>query len=241
MRSDSAVLTSVIMDPDEYRNMFRRFFGYNPNFGQGRFPFDERPSYSDDDVDQSEKYNQPGAGSQDDFTNARGFSIYSDPLEINRFFEHQMDEMLKIFGGFGFGFEGFPNQSRPMLERFDDFKFGGDPVFEPEARKPEGYARDFMLKDHDNGQPRPRVDTEVEWDKLDMDELDQLMSKKDKVSDPNVRSDERFPIFDLMPRQSGPPTSGAPNNFTFQSFGSSMSEKTVRNPNGGIETVRTVR
>ena len=48
---------------------------------------------------------------------------------------------------------------------------------------------------------------------------------------------EMFPELhpDTRPRRPTEP------GFSFQSFGSSMSEKTVRNPNGGLETTRTVR
>lgn len=41
------------------------------------------------------------------------FRVFSDPFEITRYFESQMDDMLKSFGNFGFGndFHSFSGMS----------------------------------------------------------------------------------------------------------------------------------
>merc|ERR1719228_1362991 len=95
------------------------------------------------------------------------FSVFTDPLEIHRFFEQQMDEMLRNFGhdlgGFGgFGREG--GQRSIILE----------PRKEEEGRHS---ARDFMLKD----EGQPRVDTEIDSNKVDMEELETLLRRKEKM------------------------------------------------------------
>ena len=70
--------------------------------------------------------------------NSRGFNVLTDPLEMNRFFDQQLDEMLKMFGhSFGFG-------PRGSQGGFGDNRM--IPLEEPD-NEDQGFARDFMLKD----------------------------------------------------------------------------------------------
>ena len=211
------------MDPPDLRSLFRSFFGYSSDRDIPMM----RPPYQDDhDDDEDSGYRDRSAHGD---INPRGFSVFSDPLEMSRFFDQQMDEMLRMFGGnLGLG-GGAPNM------------IPWEPESETRDHSSPGHARDFMLKD--DGQPR--VDSEVEWDKLDMDELDQLMTKK-KTREDSPR--DRMSVFDLFPGLGHPHHHHHPGNFDSQppavrsfGFGSSFSEKTTRNSNGGIETVKTQR
>ena len=220
------------MDSRDFRSIFRQMFGF-PNHG-GRHDrediYQEREEFHNEERERSQE--------QDGFNfNSRGFSVYTDPLEMNRFFDQQLDEMLKIFGhSFGFGFgQGEGNQ-------FGGFGPGHHPriPLEPES-EPDcpSNARDFMWKD--DGE-HPRVDTEVDSDSVDMRELDQLMKFR---NDSDTRQDQR-------PRPNNFWELFATPNFEMRelpsrernsvySFGSSMSQRSVTGPNGSLETTRTVR
>ena len=221
-----------MMDPPrDLRDMFRHFFGFShfdPFRDQRQNDIYSHPHQSSSNEDVHD--NDANIDIYD--RNSRGFTVYSDPLEIHKYFDQQMDEMLKIFGGFGFGGGGFYHQG----ENFEGFGGVGPrgnkilPFEENDDKHESAHARGFMLKD----EGQPKVDTEVEWDKVDMTELDQIMKHQDKTDQPprHIRpfgghQDWGFSI--------GP---GAGQSF---SFGSSVSEKTKRNSNGGIETTRSVR
>ena len=227
----------VLMDPRDFRSLFRQMFGF-PNHG-GR-SHDREDIYQEEYDPRYERPSQDGARSADpdqyNFT-SRGFSVYTDPFEMNRFFDQQLDEMLKIFGhSFGFG-------SRNGEGQFGGFGHGNSRMIplEPES-EPEcpSTARDFMWREDSR---QPRVDTEVDSDTLDMRELDELMKNRNH---PVIPRQEQRPhnMWDLFATQSferrdlpGPSSEGS----SFYSFGSSMSQRSVSGPNGSVETTRTVR
>ena len=77
------------MDSRDFRSIFRQMFGF-PNHG-GRHDrediYQEREEFHNEERERSQE--------QDGFNfNSRGFSVYTDPLEMNRFFDQQLDEML---------------------------------------------------------------------------------------------------------------------------------------------------
>ena len=244
------------MDPGDIRNLFRGFFGFpnhrhpNENYNRSdRFgvPPNGHSYHDDDDGDGDGDWLEAEEHNRGVFDgNPRGFSVYTDPLEIHRFFDQQMDEMLKIFGH-SFGFGGFSGGSRDGFGVFGNMNPSEDRMLPFNGSREEGetlspHARDFMLKEDDG---RPKVDTEVEWEKLDMNEIDKLMGRKDEEKPPrgeNIMKHKSF-LSEMFPElhQDTRPRSSTEPGFSFQSFGSSMSEKTVRNPNGGLETTRTVR
>ena len=220
------------MDPNDLlRNMFRGFFGF-PRHQDDWTRFNERRQFRDSDEDDDDTdYDPHSHGIQE--TNPRGFTVYTDPLELHKYFDQQMDEMLQMFGqSFGFGGLG---SSR---ERFGD----GFGVFSPPQRRmlpfedqtsesasSDDHARDFMLRDEPG---QPRVDTEVDWDKLDREEIDRLMTRESRDFGRGLRSP------DLRGSGSVQTPGGG---FSFQSFSSSVSERSVTRPHGGVETTRTVR
>merc|ERR1719436_2381117 len=154
---------------------------------------------------------------------------------MNRFFDQQLDEMLKIFGQ-GFGFGSGTGRSYGGL---------GDnrmiPLQEPDDDDGPRHARDFMLKD--DGQ-QPRVDTEVNSDSIDMRELDQLMKYRDRENPGFPHHQEQNPtslwgLFSQPSFDRRELPSGSRGNF--YSFGSSMTQRSVTGPEGRLETTRTVR
>ena len=119
------------MDPTEFGKLFRLFLGL-PNH---RHPPEHRGIYQDDhggDADDDDDHGQAGnprdeviAGEDRD---RRSFTVFTEPLEMHRFFEQQMDDLLRSVGGLG---------------------RGGAIMMEPREEEDShgGCARDFMLKD----------------------------------------------------------------------------------------------
>ena len=217
------------MDPNDLlRNMFRGFFGFPKHQDDwsrsNNFGFNEGRKFRDDDDDtDSDPHSHEIPES-----NPRGFTVYTDPLELHKYFDQQMDEMLQMFGQ-SFGFGGLGNRHGPSHGRMLPYE---DQTLEPAA--PDDHARDFMLREEPG---QPRVDTEVDWDKLDREEIDRLMTRESGDSERSFRS----PVMDLFPSHRGSGQKNPGSGFSFQSFGTSVSEQSVTRPNGGVETTRRVR
>ena len=143
----------------------------------------------------------------------RHFGVFSSPLEMESFFNQQLDEMLKQFGFGQFGSPGFfgsvnptpgPEQGVPFVQEQDEG---------------EG-SRDFMLKkewdhnrDHDHRDKEINEPTQEDWNRLF----------------PGRQQQQRG--MHHHPRQ---------DPFSFFS-GSSFSSSTVTNPDGTIEQRKTIR
>ena len=227
------------MDPNDLlKSMFRGFFGFprrqDDRSNSNHFGFNDGRQFRDaeDDDDDGDPHSH---GMHE--TNPRGFTVYTDPLELHKYFDQQMDEMLQMFGH-SFGFGGLGN--REGFGVFSPPPHGGGRMLPlddqtEESASSDDHARDFMLRE-DPGQPR--VDTEVDWDKLDREEIDRLMTRERRDNGRSFRS----PVTDLIPDLGGPGSSQTPGGgFSFQSFSSSVSERSVTRPHGGVETTRTVR
>merc|ERR1711992_314965 len=134
---DICAVRSLLMDPRDFRSVFRQMIGF-PNHG-GR-SHDRGDIYQEEYDPRQERPDQHGVRSADPEQFSRSFSVYTDPFEMNRFFDQQLDEMLKMFGH-SFGFGQVPGRSYGGL---------GDnrmiPLVEPDEDGPS-HARDFMLKD----------------------------------------------------------------------------------------------
>ena len=226
------------MDSRDFRSIFRQMFGFqNPG---GHHHHNREDFYQEDreDVDQRRgpvfHHDSEHPRDDDSFNfSSRGFNVYTDPFEMNRFFDQQLDEMLKMFGQ-SFGFRPDPGVWYGVL---------GDnkmiPLVEPEDDVGPSHGRDFMLKD--DGQ-QPRVDTEVDSGNVDMRELDRLMKYRDNPGLPAHQEQKPTNLLDLFSppsfdRRESP--SGGRRNF--YSFGSSLSQRSVSGPDGRLETTRTVR
>ena len=216
------------MDPHDLRNIFRQFFGFQDNWRQRNDPFGCPPEGPDEGCDED--------GHESHSSNPRGFTMYSDPLEMHKYFDQQMDEMLKMFG---FGFGGFSNGGAfGGFDRNDERMIPFQPPCQREDGAREDDARDFMLKD----EGQPKVDTEADWNQLDMTDIDKLMKNHSRSSGEENESRLRpYNGGNFMQDDEDKRFKHNPGRFSFQSFGSSMSEKSIRNSNGGVETTTTIR
>jgi len=226
------------MDPSDFRSFFRQFFGF-PSYGQMKG--NEHKFERDEEDGPIPRFDDPRG---QDLRGSRGhFSVFTDPLEIHRFFEQQMDEMLRNFGhGLG-GFGGFGRE-------------GGQRSIILEPREEEEgphSARDFMLKD----EGQPRVDTEIDSNKVDMGELETLLRRKEKIRSEDEEGGSND-IFGGLVKEGGGIFGGAQgglfggfggldggirgeNSLTTRSFGTSVVERSESKPGGGFETNRRVR
>ena len=223
------------MDSRDFRSIFRQMFGF-PNTGGHNHTREDLYQEDREEFDPRRGQPQPfhhESRDNDGFNfNSRGFNVLTDPLEMNRFFDQQLDEMLKMFGhSFGFGsgrnYGGLGDNRMIPLEEPDN--------------DDQSYPRDFMLKD---GQ-QPRVDTEVDSDNVDMRELDQLMKYRDSPGRPHHQDQNPANIWGLFSPPSFDrremPNEGGHGPSNFYSFGSSMTQRSVTGPDGRLETTRTVR
>ena len=163
------------MDP---RDFFRGFFGFgpphqrNPKYEKVHFPglesyinaicalyFSLFPFEDENEGEEGFRHPQPHHQHPDE--HRIHVDVFTNPLEMSRFFNRQMDEMLKGFFGLG-GFTSplFPN---PTPERDLDLDLDDDedqfnferqhpfwrPMLVPPSRE-EG-SREFMLKDGRSG------------------------------------------------------------------------------------------
>jgi len=191
------------------------------------------------------------------------YKVFTNPLEMNRFFEEQMDEMLRNFGQ---GFFGGDLRSGPPGP------FGGrlQPAL-PHADDENGSKRDLMLRDpkHSSAAPPPAEslrdeDLSDNWQSLlggkrQVGTQGQLFGTDEDSGgvSPLERRDLEGPRsnwdrFGGRGFRSGTFNFGnqGPDMEQFQGegrgggvrfFSSSVSESTVRGPDGGLETTRTVR
>jgi len=216
------------MDPNEFGKLFRLFLGLpsyrHPRDGEYPYDRDERASFPLGDED-------PRSEQED--RSRRNFSVLTDPLEIHRFFEQQMDDMLKNFGGLG-------------RER------GGRGAISLEPSEEEGGshpARDFMLKD----EGQPRVDRDLDSEQVDMGELETLMrSKETRRGEEEYGRGSREQIGGLLGEGGLFGGLQGENNGFFGgsvggqhsfigTFGTSVVEQSISKPGGGQETSRIVR
>jgi len=228
------------------RDFFRGFFGF-----PGLHP--RHPVYDDeyDEDDGNDDYEGESNGEPQDFHDRESFhfKVITDPLEIHKFFEHQMDDMMKNFGrGFGFG-SGIPGFGTGEFKEQEDDKWTMVPPSDP---------RDFMLRDNERkpdlpveDNDLPRVDTDLDNQDIPFDGLAKLFpGDKNYAEDrnpvgkrhlfpgnKNEEQDERgaFGFGSLWGGLGETPGS------VFRSFGSSQSQQTMRRSDGSVETKSTIR
>jgi len=187
------------------------------------------------------------------------YKVFTNPLEMNRFFEEQMDEMLRNFGQ---GFFGGDLRSGPPGP------FGGhlQPAL-PQPHEENGSKRDLMLRDPHppatpdspaHAQPRKDEDLTENWQSLLGEK--RTLGKQGQL----FGSNEETRSFGLSERglegsrgggwfgngsfgggfnfgNQGSGLEQSPGGGGFKFFSSSVRESTVRGPDGGLETTRTVR
>ncbi|XP_015603977.1 HCLS1-associated protein X-1 [Cephus cinctus] len=155
-----------------------------------------------------------------DFRNPRHgfhFHIFSDPLQITKFFETEMDNMLKgFFSGFGQGEITSP--------------FGNDEVFKAlphgKPQRKENLRDEFLKPGYEqpaldqSGFSKPKVDADLDG-KVSTDELMKVWTKPSTSQEIQTYSPNR--------------------QFNIQSFGKSIITRSIRRPDGTMEQHRTVK
>ncbi len=195
------------MDP---RDFIRGFFGI-PRHHPSRFD----PTCNSDGEDEFDSRDNPSQQSP----NFNGsFRVFTNPAEMEGFFNQQLDEMLKQFGffrgdgeGHGFPSPGFFHRGGP-----NDLPFGpGDP------QERNAGTRDFMLKkDEHPGYAKPE---QFSQNRRDV-ELEQIPENFDKMYTPQGGNQPKF----------------GSNMQTF-SFGQTFSSSSVMLPDGSVEQHRVVK
>eukprot|EP00092_Neocalanus_flemingeri_P020599 GFUD01022318.1.p1 GENE.GFUD01022318.1~~GFUD01022318.1.p1 ORF type:complete len:305 (+),score=117.59 GFUD01022318.1:371-1285(+) len=211
------------MDAGDFGKFFRLFLGlpthrpprsnspYEPDDGEP-FPPNEDPSREQ--------------GMRGEGRDRRHFTVLTDPLEIHRFFEQQMDDMLRNFGQ---GFGGFGGAGRETGR--------GAITLEPQEEEVSGSVRDFMLKD----EGQPRVDTDLDSKQVDMGELETLMGRKENRSGEEECGRGVGDLFGGLLGRGGFFDGATGGNTFLGTFGTSVVERSVSTPGGGVETSKTVR
>ena len=127
------------MEPGGLGQLFRALLGLHsrPREGQeGREGMLQgRESMLQGREDYGEGRETPPEGTEADL-----YKVFTNPLEMNRFFEEQMDEMLRNFGQ---GFFGGSLRSGPM----GPYGGGLQELPAPHPDLEQGDKRDFMLND----------------------------------------------------------------------------------------------
>ncbi|KAK4879980.1 hypothetical protein RN001_008126 [Aquatica leii] len=147
-----------------------------------------------------------------------GFNVFSNPLEMHKYFEQQMNEMMKSFGIFNSDAPFFDNDESffggfKETSPFFNFGFSQLPAERDIHRAPDGNLRDNFLKP---GYEEP-------------------VNKKSIKTDSDLDEQYRSGDFSrtLVPKQQTPTQ-------TF-SYGKSVVSKTITNSDGLIETHKTIQ
>lgn len=197
-------------------NFFRNLFGGGDHQQPPNYKFGD--DWQDGDNFRDPIWQNGDDDDDDDFRHSRPgihFKIFSDPFEMTRYFEFQMDNMLKNFL-FGFGHNG-------NILPADKDSFGALP---PIQSNPRANLRDEVLKsDIENipsnyFTPDTKLDTDLDG-KISMDDLSKVWK------DPNTsQSIEPY---------------NPPQRYNFHTFGKFTSTKIIRQPDGSVEQHRTIR
>merc|ERR1719435_641909 len=203
------------MDPYDFGRFFRGILGFQRGVHEDHFERRER----DRDVSTPNCDDDLRGGVEGDDNNFFSFRVFTDPLEIHKFFEKEMEQMFKDFGGIG----GIMGQKKYLEEDFPS-------RFQELPNNPES-DRDLMLKS-ESERVSPRVgdsklgldvqDRDLDNENITSDHLDKLLKSRN-------RSDDQFK---MIPREyhqdDGNPWQGMLGRHHQFSF--SYSSKSIQKP-----------
>jgi len=198
------------MDPGNFHTFLRGFFGFNNAMrNHPSFPRDEDEHENDMRAERSTVHN---------------FQVFTDPLEIHRFFEQQMEEMFREFRGIGEILDG-----KGFMEEWDHKSSEHQASITLDEKMSD---RDMMLK-HDDYIPRQKEDNDYDDKKLTAEDLSELFQKR--VED----REQDIPRSELC----DPPLVPAPGleEGTVRTFSFSRSTRTVQRPDGSLEIEERTR
>ena len=104
------------------------------------------------------------------------FPVFTNPLDMERFFNHQMDDILKSFGFFGFSGGNEENNTKSSEQIPGNFQSGGQSY-----GKDDQGSRDFMLKEDQEKNQKLKTPGYVEPD-AEIDVLAPDINKRGKKS-----------------------------------------------------------
>jgi len=227
--NQATIRLELVMDPREF---FRGFFGLSR--GDPRF-FGEQPgqSYGSGDDEDDEECDDCRRYPPSQYFLQEGFDVFTNPLDMERFFNHRMEEMMRgFFGGVllppGMGQPPqMPGLGRPMpppgiLEQEDDDESSAG-------------SRDFMLRDGYVKRRAGATGQDEKWEdgEIDIGQVDKVVPAQPPVMPPTPFRG----LFSADPFFNGQAPSG-PEIHTF-SFGQSSSSSFVSRPDGSTEERKT--
>jgi len=219
------------MDPFDFGRFFRGFLGLGKRDEEVYSPIQRYNDREGDEIYQQEERGQEGDPNQNFFH----FRVCTDPLEIHKFFEREMEQMFKEFGGLG-GIMGQQKMLEDFPSRIEELPDAGSQT-----------DRDLMLKSDSElispkfgGRIRDEIreDTDLDGENISSDQLYQLLKDKENPSIDSGRykhSDDRQRDGSHFGGGFGSPGSG------FHSYSFSRSIRTVQKPDGTIETEERTR
>ncbi|KAL1491132.1 hypothetical protein ABEB36_011774 [Hypothenemus hampei] len=181
-------------------DFFRKIFNFSDKHSettqndQRRYPRDSIP-YEDEPHDNRN----------------RNFQVFTDPLEMHRYFEQQMDDFFKSFGFPNFG-NFFPSLEAPNIEEH----------FYDEEKHVDTNSREYFLKNPSKDEDK--IDRDLDG-KLSITDIDKFFNNENNKGQQNVMPKRDF----------------SPGPFQNRFFNQSVQVRTVRQPDGSVETHRTVR
>jgi len=145
------------MDQDVWKNFYRGFFGFNRFHSNERFTRDDDQLVDRNDDDEQQN-GLPQTHSPGHFHN---FQLITDPLEIQRFLDHQIETMFHEFAGIS-GNQGEKHSSHRPFEDDTD--------------------REMMLK-HDDFKHDKREDSDIDEQNLTSDDIARLFKKSENAEE----------------------------------------------------------
>jgi len=216
------------MDPYDFGRFFRGILGFQRGVHEDHFERRER----DRDVSTPNCDDDLRGGVEGDDNNFFSFRVFTDPLEIHKFFEKEMEQMFKDFGGIG----GIMEQKKYLEEDFPT-------RFQELPNNPES-DRDLMLKP-ESERVSPRVgenrflmelkDEDLDNENITSDQLDKLMKSRS-------RREEHFTMAPREHQQDhGNPWHGMFSGSPGHHFSFSFSSKSIQKPDGSIQIEERTR
>ncbi|XP_066258322.1 uncharacterized protein [Euwallacea similis] len=214
-------------------DLFRKLFGFPvPGSNQsspfqdipkpetfGRFPEHDRFS---EIWDNFQTHSEDSSGGSEHF--GRNFNVFSDPLEIHRYFEQQMDQFFKSFAMPNF-WDFAKALENPDLNLDESFNNNQQEPYRPDSREQflkKEYTKKFNRPFYDP--PGEKIDKDVDG-KLTAKDIDDFFNKSNNFNGTPDHS-QSSSIY----RQ---PTKLFPGSFFYQSV------EVKTRPDGSVETRRT--
>jgi len=217
-----------------WRKFYRGFLGLD------RYKNNVPPSSGDDrPLRPSEDDENPKNSLRNTPRSLDNFQVFTDPLEMHRFFEQQMEDM----------FRNFATLSSPDFGSALENEAAGQGYNGHLNREEMNSDRELMLK-HDDTSHERKEDSDFDSFDLTADDIEKFIKTPEGTSDKNVYlkrgADTPSGAFRGFSSQNGgsfvwPGTADPGSESTMQSFSFSRSMRTIQRSDGSIETEERIR